>query len=364
MNMVTKMKTDWDRRARHHARYWIAIEDYQDDQTFSRSGEQTANAILDILSPRDPRHWKALEVGCGIGRVLKPLARYFAHLVGVDISKEMIAQSKEWLSGLKNVETIESSGVDLQLFPDESFELVYSYITFQHLPLPVFERYLAESHRVLRPGGCLVFQLYVGQGNEPPPGDTIALRAHEKAKLDERLEKAGFRREKHEVEHRTPEGLESWLILAKRSSSSNMRIELGPLETECVETDSPMDAHLYRNLASNYLREGKHSDAAATLLESMQCHPNHLDTLLELATLLVEEGRHGESVDILMQVTELHPKYVDAYLSLIQLLVLLGRQVDAREVVRRLEAGCADLDSELRDQAQTLIAGAEATIRE
>ena len=39
-------------------------------------------------------------------------------------------------------------GVNLQEYPNSYFDLVYSYITFQHLPRPVFERYLGEIHRV------------------------------------------------------------------------------------------------------------------------------------------------------------------------------------------------------------------------
>ena len=54
-----------------------------------------------------------LDIGCGIGRVLKHLAPYFQELVEVDVSSEMIAQSKIWLADHPQITTYETSGFDL-----------------------------------------------------------------------------------------------------------------------------------------------------------------------------------------------------------------------------------------------------------
>ena len=145
------MKQDWDRRAKHHSRFWIATQDYQDEEVFARSGQATAEAILAVLQPYRQPSWSVLDIGCGIGRVLRPLAPHFGHLDGVDVSAEMIRQSKIWLRDLPNVDTFETSGVDLHVFASDHFDLVYSYIAFQHMPRPVFERYLGEINRVLGP---------------------------------------------------------------------------------------------------------------------------------------------------------------------------------------------------------------------
>jgi len=38
MNIAEKMKRDWDQRAEHHARFWIATENYQTEEVFANLG--------------------------------------------------------------------------------------------------------------------------------------------------------------------------------------------------------------------------------------------------------------------------------------------------------------------------------------
>ncbi len=91
MNISEKMKRDWDERAQHHARFWIATENYQTEEVFEQSGRDTAHALIESLTDLHRPSWKVLDIGCGIGRVLKPLATYFHDLVGIDVSSTMIA---------------------------------------------------------------------------------------------------------------------------------------------------------------------------------------------------------------------------------------------------------------------------------
>jgi SAM-dependent methyltransferase len=57
---------------------------------------------------------------------------------------------------------------------------VFSYIVLQHVPKAVSERYVAESFRVLRRGGHVVFQVPENPAGaphvEPPDSDTFSLR--------------------------------------------------------------------------------------------------------------------------------------------------------------------------------------------
>ncbi|HNP97298.1 MAG TPA: hypothetical protein PKJ63_16770, partial [Cyclobacteriaceae bacterium] len=80
MNIVEKMKHDWNERAQHHARFWIATEDYRTEEKFAQSGKDTAQALLATLPVPPLSSWKILDIGCGIGRVLKALASYFDYL--------------------------------------------------------------------------------------------------------------------------------------------------------------------------------------------------------------------------------------------------------------------------------------------
>ena len=116
MDIVQKMKRDWNRRASHHARFWIATEDWQTDDAFADSGRETAERIRRLIGANWQPGWRALEIGCGIGRVMRALAPYVAEIHGVDVSADMIRQSHEWLAGVAHARTHENSGVDLALF--------------------------------------------------------------------------------------------------------------------------------------------------------------------------------------------------------------------------------------------------------
>ena len=107
-----------------------------------------------------PRGLKALEIGCGPGRIMRPLSADFAEIHGMDVSDEMIRLAREKLRDIPNAHLHHTGASDLPLFPDESFDFVYSYAVFQHIPSrEVVLGYLAEARRVLKPGGILRCQI-------------------------------------------------------------------------------------------------------------------------------------------------------------------------------------------------------------
>lgn len=100
-----------------------------------------------------------LEIGCGVGRFLKPLACRFKSVSGVDISKEMLRTAKEYCACLPNVTFQNNNGKDLSLFPDSSFDYCVSAGVFQHITdSDVIVCYIKEALRVLKPGGVFLFQ--------------------------------------------------------------------------------------------------------------------------------------------------------------------------------------------------------------
>jgi ubiquinone/menaquinone biosynthesis C-methylase UbiE len=143
----------WDRSAEVDS--IRAIADGQDQKTFEVSGRGDAEKIAALLPPGG----SALEIGCGTGRVLQHLAAWCESLHGIDISKGMVEQGRKRLAHLPNVTLVLGNGYDLEPFADESFDLVYSLLAFQHMPKTTAYNYLVESARVLRPGGVLRFQV-------------------------------------------------------------------------------------------------------------------------------------------------------------------------------------------------------------
>ncbi len=322
MNIVTKMKQDWDRRAKHHARYWIATEDYRNEEVFSHSGQLTAEAILSTLGPYHQNTWTALDIGCGIGRIVKPLASHFHQIIGVDVSAEMIIKSKEWLRGIPNARTFETSGVDLGLFPSRHFDFVYSYIAFQHMPRPVFDRYLEEINRVLKPQGFLVFQIPIGAHQDAPLDDTIAVRHYEYTDLKDKLERNGYQlmvpgKPSLSATHTSEVHLEDHeFLLTKKIKTIRPEINVGWLQAECQNQASFLDTHLYLTFAEDRLHEGHAEEAIQTYENLLEHNPSSLEAWLQLATVLIDHGKIDEAISRLTDFTRTHPNYLDGHRTL------------------------------------------------
>jgi SAM-dependent methyltransferase len=165
MNVTDQMREDWNARAVEDANFYVAFgRRDQDLDEFFDTGKEVVRGLEWELK-RLPAHanrrtWRALEIGCGPGRLMKPMSRHFGEIHGIDVSDEMIRRAKENLRGIPHAHPHHTSGSDLAPFADESFDLVYSYAVFQHIPsLDVVMQYLREAIRVMKPGALLRAQL-------------------------------------------------------------------------------------------------------------------------------------------------------------------------------------------------------------
>jgi len=108
-----------------------------------------------------------LEIGCGLGRILKYLTadKSIACVAGVDISSNMLVNAKKYL-GQESVR-LELSIDEVLPFDNDSYDFVYSFLVFQHIPTRErVNRYLAEVYRVLKPGGYVRIQTYRGMPHD------------------------------------------------------------------------------------------------------------------------------------------------------------------------------------------------------
>src|SRR4051794_8036817 len=158
--VLDRMRSDWNERASEDAYYYVAFgrREQDDDEFFATASDLVKGLAADFK--RLPARDAALEIGCGPGRLLRPLSRYFTEIHGVDVSDEMIRLARERLRDTPNAHPHHGSGSDLRLFPDGKFDFVYSYAVFQHIPSrDVVFSYLREARRVLKTGGILRCQL-------------------------------------------------------------------------------------------------------------------------------------------------------------------------------------------------------------
>jgi SAM-dependent methyltransferase len=158
--VLERMREDWNERAGEDAYYYVAFgRREQDDEEFFASGADIIKTLeLDFKRVRGRD--AALEIGCGPGRLMRPMSRHFAEVHGVDVSDQMIRLAQERLRETPNAHPHHTSGSDLSLFPDEKFDFVYSYAVFQHIPSrEVVFSYLREARRVLKTGGVIRCQM-------------------------------------------------------------------------------------------------------------------------------------------------------------------------------------------------------------
>jgi SAM-dependent methyltransferase len=102
---------------------------------------------------------RALDFGCGVGRLTQALGRQFARVDGVDISPVMIDRARELNRLGERCRYHLNERDDLCLFADGLFDFVYSNITLQHMEPQFSRRYIEEFFRLARAGGVVVFQL-------------------------------------------------------------------------------------------------------------------------------------------------------------------------------------------------------------
>jgi len=152
------MEREWDERARLDAKGFIGRGYADSDSSFWASGEPDLTGLILNDMVLDPQA-SVLEIGCGVGRLLRPLAARAQRVIGADIATTMVAEGRRSLADLPNVEFHLTQG-RFEAIADASLDLVYSFAVFQHIPSKrVISIYLAEAARTLQGGGVLKIQV-------------------------------------------------------------------------------------------------------------------------------------------------------------------------------------------------------------
>jgi SAM-dependent methyltransferase len=174
-SVLRQMRRDWDRRAKENARHYVATEKTSwSDEEFFESGvtcirRHIESVLPEICGGRQLSELRMIEIGCGAGRMTRPLSKLFGRVDAVDVSPKMIARAREVVRDCDNVHLHVNNGVDLSMFSENQFDFAFSGIVFQHIPSrTVVENYIREAARVLRPGSIFKFQL---QGHPIPENE-------------------------------------------------------------------------------------------------------------------------------------------------------------------------------------------------
>lgn len=131
---------------------------------FLASGRRIATHVLeDVRRLGAPqRLGRALDFGCGPGRVTRALADRFDESLGVDVSPVMIEEARRLNADVPRCRFATIVDPALSDLADGSFDLVHTRHVLEHAPRElVLDAHLPALVRVLAPGGLLVAGLPV-----------------------------------------------------------------------------------------------------------------------------------------------------------------------------------------------------------
>ncbi|MEA2298293.1 MAG: hypothetical protein QOF77_1229 [Solirubrobacteraceae bacterium] len=137
---------------------WVVGDERPADVFEERGREQWALIKSLLGADRDLTGRRALDFGCGVGRILRPAAEADpeCELWGCDIDGPSI----EWLRARCPTLELRRNGAWPPLdMPDGHFDLIWAFSVFTHLT-DAWSAWILELHRLLKPGGRLIATVF------------------------------------------------------------------------------------------------------------------------------------------------------------------------------------------------------------
>jgi SAM-dependent methyltransferase len=166
MKRFSKYTVEWEKNAQKDA-FWAILtsEKHEEKQWEQNEFFQTGIAEIRLLKTYIQKHnlsipfkVRALDFGCGVGRLTQALGKTCDEVYGIDISNIMIEKAKS-LNTCPSLKFIHNPHPNLHIFDTGMFDLIYSNIVLQHIAKKFQLIYLAEFARVLKPNGWLIIQI-------------------------------------------------------------------------------------------------------------------------------------------------------------------------------------------------------------
>ncbi len=143
---------------------WVFNNEVGDALTleqFVASGDHEVSMYMERfgIDATAARGQTVLELGCGIGRMTAAFTRSFEKVIACDIDQAFLERCRQTVAQKGDVQRLRTSQVrDGHVIqePDESVDLVFSYITLQHCSSDDATDLVRECWRVLKPGGRMI----------------------------------------------------------------------------------------------------------------------------------------------------------------------------------------------------------------
>ena len=163
---IKELQAHWDAFGRTDPLFAILTlagkegNQWNTDEFFASGRREIGDLMnyVESLSAPVPRK-KALDFGCGVGRLTQSLGDHFSEVCGLDIAPSMIQLANKYNRHGDKCRYYLNQDDGLKAFDDGDFDLIYSNITLQHMAPRYAQNYIQEFLRILSPKGLLVFQL-------------------------------------------------------------------------------------------------------------------------------------------------------------------------------------------------------------
>jgi SAM-dependent methyltransferase len=129
---------------------------------FFETGKIHMDHVFEQLARYDVaplQHGKALDFGCGAGRLLRQLADRFDSIVGVDVSQDQLSLTRQNIPS----DTLRVfSSLDELAGEDGTFDFVNTFVVLQHIRPEQGYAIIDKLLKLLRPGGSFAIHFTVG----------------------------------------------------------------------------------------------------------------------------------------------------------------------------------------------------------
>ncbi len=159
-------RKNWDQLGKDDP-LWVVLTDpskkggrWNPEEFFALGIEEIQRTLAELEQLQlKLKYGRALDFGCGVGRLSQALAEHFSEVQGVDISPSMIGHARRFNRYPNKCTYHINSEIGLPTFPTDHFDFIYTNITLQHIEPQFAKGYIRDFVRVLKPGGLAMFQV-------------------------------------------------------------------------------------------------------------------------------------------------------------------------------------------------------------
>lgn len=165
---LCNMNTEIYRAMQHkaYADYSQTYESCRDRCVGNWEKHETYNYVDYLLENYTGKFDKALDFGCGLGRMIKRMLKKFQKVDGADLLERNLEHGRLYLGNdLQNVNLYVTNGTSCNI-PDSGYDFIYSTICLQHICVhEIRTQILKDFYQLLNSTGQFCIQVGYGWDN-------------------------------------------------------------------------------------------------------------------------------------------------------------------------------------------------------